>query len=29
MNSLTCFKAYDIRGQLGEWLKEDIAYYIG
>lgn len=29
MNSLTCFKAYDIRGQLGEELNEDIAYRIG
>ena len=27
--SLTCFKAYDIRGQLGEELNEDIAYRIG
>ena len=26
---LTCFKAYDIRGQLGEELNEDIAYRIG
>lgn len=23
--SLTCFKAYDIRGQLGEELNNDIA----
>ncbi|UAN64725.1 phosphomannomutase CpsG [Serratia sp. JSRIV006] len=29
MNCLTCFKAYDIRGQLGEELNEDIAYRIG
>ncbi|MEH6492914.1 phosphomannomutase CpsG [Halopseudomonas sp.] len=28
MNSLTCFKAYDIRGQLGTELNEDIAYRI-
>ena len=27
--SLTCFKAYDIRGQLGEELNVDIAYAIG
>lgn len=27
--SLTCFKAYDIRGQLGEELNEDIAYRVG
>ena len=27
--SLTCFKAYDIRGKLGEELNEDIAYRIG
>jgi phosphomannomutase len=26
---LTCFKAYDIRGQLGTELNEDIAYNIG
>lgn len=26
---LTCFKAYDIRGQLGVELNEDIAYRIG
>lgn len=26
---LTCFKAYDIRGQLGEQLNTDIAYRIG
>lgn len=26
---LTCFKAYDIRGQLGTELNEDIAYRIG
>lgn len=29
MNKLTCFKAYDIRGKLGEELNEDIAYRIG
>lgn len=29
MNTLTCFKAYDIRGQLGTELNEDIAYRIG
>ncbi len=26
---LTCFKAYDVRGQLGTELNEDIAYRIG
>lgn len=26
---LSCFKAYDIRGQLGEELNDDIAYAIG
>ncbi|AYZ32274.1 phosphomannomutase CpsG [Serratia sp. FDAARGOS_506] len=29
MQKLTCFKAYDIRGKLGEELNEDIAYRIG
>ncbi|WP_410498578.1 phosphomannomutase CpsG [Chitinibacter sp. S2-10] len=29
MSQLTCFKAYDIRGQLGTELNEDIAYRIG
>ncbi len=29
MTSLTCFKAYDVRGQLGKELNEDIAYRIG
>lgn len=29
MTPLTCFKAYDIRGQLGAELNEDIAYRIG
>lgn len=29
MENLTCFKAYDIRGKLGEELNEDIAYRIG
>ena len=28
MTTLTCFKAYDIRGQLGTELNEDIAYRI-
>ncbi|WP_182026362.1 phosphomannomutase CpsG [Vibrio rotiferianus] len=28
-NELTCFKAYDIRGKLGDQLNEDIAYRIG
>ena len=28
MKKLTCFKAYDIRGKLGEELNEDIAYRI-
>ncbi len=27
--NLTCFKAYDIRGKLGEELNEDIVYRIG
>lgn len=27
--SLSCFKAYDIRGKLGDELNEDIAYRIG
>ncbi|HBR2829231.1 TPA: phosphomannomutase CpsG, partial [Klebsiella pneumoniae] len=27
--TLTCFKAYDIRGKLGTELNEDIAYRIG
>ncbi|ALC17012.1 phosphomannomutase [Desulfuromonas soudanensis] len=27
--NLTCFKAYDIRGRLGEELNEEIAYRIG
>ncbi len=27
--TLTCFKAYDIRGRLGIDLDEDIAYRIG
>lgn len=27
--AFTCFKAYDIRGKLGEELNEDIAYRIG
>jgi phosphomannomutase len=29
MTDLTCFKAYDIRGKLGEELNDDIAYRIG
>lgn len=29
MKTLTCFKAYDIRGRLGSELNEDIAYRIG
>jgi phosphomannomutase len=29
MNQLTCFKAYDIRGELGDELNDDIAYRIG
>lgn len=29
MNKLTCFKAYDIRGRLGDELNEDIARRIG
>jgi phosphomannomutase len=29
MNALTCFKAYDIRGRLGEELNEDVAYRVG
>ena len=29
MNTLTCFKAYDIRGRLGDELNEEIAYRIG
>ena len=29
MSDLTCFKAYDIRGQLGTELNEEIAYRIG
>ena len=28
-NKLTCFKAYDVRGKLGEEFNEDIAYRIG
>lgn len=28
-NKLTCFKAYDIRGKLGNELNDDIAYRIG
>ena len=29
MNDLTCFKAYDIRGEIGVNIDEDIAYRIG
>ena len=29
MKQLTCFKAYDVRGKLGEELNEEIAYRIG
>ncbi len=29
MEELSCFKAYDIRGQLGSQIDEDIAYRIG
>lgn len=29
MSELSCFKAYDIRGRLGDELNEDIAYRIG
>jgi phosphomannomutase len=29
MSTLTCFKAYDIRGRLGEELNEAVAYRIG
>ncbi|EBH1833403.1 hypothetical protein FKD27_22005, partial [Salmonella enterica] len=29
MTKLTCFKAYDIRGRLGEELNGDIAWRIG
>ena len=29
MSKLTCFKAYDIRGQLGTELNADIVYRIG
>ncbi|HEM8819864.1 TPA: phosphomannomutase CpsG [Raoultella planticola] len=28
-NKLSCFKAYDIRGKLGDELNEDVAYRIG
>ena len=29
MTRLTCFKAYDVRGKLGEELNEEVAYRIG
>ena len=28
-NNLLCFKAYDIRGRLGDEINEGIAYRIG
>lgn len=28
-NTLKCFKAYDIRGKLGDELNPDVAYRIG
>lgn len=28
-NTITCFKAYDIRGQVPEQLNEDVAYRVG
>ena len=28
-NNLKCFKAYDVRGKLGQEINEDIAYRIG
>jgi phosphomannomutase len=27
--ALSCFKAYDVRGRLGEELNREIAYHIG
>ena len=29
MSDLSCFKAYDIRGEIGMNINEDIAYRIG
>lgn len=29
MENLTCFKAYDIRGKIGDELNDDVAYRIG
>ena len=29
MSELTCFKAYDIRGEIGVNIDEDVAYRIG
>lgn len=29
MMQLTCFKAYDVRGKLGEELNEEVVYRIG
>ena len=29
MTSLTCFKAYDLRGRVGEELNEEVAYRVG
>lgn len=29
MHHITCFKAYDVRGKLGEELNEEVAYRIG
>jgi len=29
VTALTCFKAYDVRGKLGEELNEEVAYRIG
>lgn len=29
MSSLSCFKAYDVRGKLGDELNEGIVYRIG
>ena len=28
-NVLACFKAYDVRGKIGEQLNEDISYRVG
>ena len=29
MSNLTCFKAYDVRGEIGVNIDEDVAYRIG